>query len=181
MGLPAARRWRRHLAGFGRYAFGWRVAVRLGECIVMQATTPIETDKELRDAVHALKPDSSVPDTRIKVSVRDGVIGLEWTVDSHYQRSAAEDAVRNIADVLSLNNHIRVKPVVLPIEVGEKIEAALRRIAEVDARRIHVVSYGAKVELHGNVRSWAEREDAQRAVWSAPGVADVVNYLTVTR
>jgi osmotically-inducible protein OsmY len=79
-----------------------------------------------------------------------------------------------------VTNQITVKPQVRSSEVKEKIEAAFKRSAEVDARRISVEVRDGKVVLHGRVRSWAERGEAQQAAWAAPGVSQVENQLAVT-
>jgi osmotically-inducible protein OsmY len=121
-----------------------------------------------------------VPDEKIKVTVQDGQVVLEGTVDWHYQRQAAETAVRDLAGVKSVSNRIEVKPRPTPQDVRTKIEEALRRNAEVDARRVVVSTHDGTVELSGNVRSWAEKEEAAAAAWAAPGVTRVENRIDVT-
>ena len=138
------------------------------------------TDPEIaREAVQALETNFSVPDGRVKVGVRDGVVTLEGTVDWAFQRESAEASARSLAGVRGIDNHIQVKPQVSPAEVKAKIEEALRRSAEVDARRISVAAEGETVHLYGYVRSFAEKNEAQRAAWAAPGVARVVSHLAI--
>lgn len=85
-----------------------------------------------------------------------------------------------VAGIRGVVNNIVIKPTVSPTMVKQRIEEALRRSAEVDARRIFVEAHDSKVELRGFVRSWVEREEARRAAWSAPGVSSVSDHLVVT-
>ena len=138
------------------------------------------TDPEIaRDIVQALRLDATVPDERLKVSVQNGFVTLDGTTDWHYQRDAAQSCARKVSGVRGLLNKIEVNPRVSTVEVKAKIEAALRRSAEVDARRITVSAQDGAVTLHGNVRSWFEREEAERAAWAAPGVSRVIDNIAV--
>lgn len=140
----------------------------------------IRTDPEIaRDVAHALKIDSTVPDDRIMVTVRNAFVTLEGTTDWHYQRVAAESCARNVTGVSGVGNKIQVQPKISAIEVKVKIEDALRRSAEVDAEGITVFAEDASVTLSGSVHSWSEKEAAERAAWAAPGVCRVIDHIAV--
>ena len=138
------------------------------------------TDPEIaRDAVVALKIELPVVWESIKAIVKEGHVALEGTVEWHDQRERAEAAVRRLRGVLSVRNSISLKPRLAPTEIKHRIEEAFRRSAIIDAKKVTVDTQGSEVTLRGEVRSWAERDQAQQTAWAAPGVLTVKNEITV--
>ena len=132
-----------------------------------------------RAAENALKWHAHVPQNRIKVRVEKGRITLEGEVEKQFEREIALQVVLHLAGVTAVNNQIVLKPTVEPTAVKEKIEAAFKRSAIVDAKRITVKAEGGKVILTGTVSTWEEYQDAERAAWAAPGVREIRNLLKI--
>lgn len=176
-----------HVPSFGEKSAAERAAERVygvkavaDELEVKLPGSSKRADEDMAAAcVSALKAHCSVPDEKIKVVVRDGWVTLDGEVEGQYQRDAAERAIRHLTGVRGVTDNIVIKPRVSSSDVKGNIEAAFLRSAEIDARRISVETRDGKVILHGNVRSCAEREEAQYAAWAAPGVTAVENDLTV--
>ncbi|MFZ4649639.1 MAG: BON domain-containing protein [Rubrivivax sp.] len=139
-------------------------------------------DAEIATAAEsALKWHALVPADLVRVQVEKGWVTLTGEVDWEYQRAAALKAVRPITGVMGVTNSLTLKPQVAPADVADRIRNALARHAEREARHIEVMVKGGTVTLKGQVDSWPERAAAEGASWSAPGIARVVNELTVSR
>lgn len=139
------------------------------------------TDADIAESARlALKLDSRVPADRVKVIVSNGWVTLDGTVDYYYQKSAAESQVRYITGAKGVTNAIEVvPPTVSPADIKTRIEEALKRTAQLDAKKINVETKGSKVILTGTVHSWVESREAELAAWSGPGVSEVENRLVV--
>lgn len=137
-------------------------------------------DQIAKRACDILDWDMFVPKGAVDVLVQDGWITLSGNVDWYYQRTAAEDDMRKLSGVCGVTNTIAVEPRVDPTNVKHKIEAALERHTELEAKAIRVsVKGGNTVVLEGKVDNWDERRAVEHAAWSAPGVAYVEDRLTI--
>jgi osmotically-inducible protein OsmY len=130
-------------------------------------------------ALSALTWHTSIPDDKLKVTVRNGWITLEGNVDWQFQRQAARDAVCYLMGVKGVVNDIVITAKPKAKDIKNKIEAAFKRKAELDASHVQVDALDGAVKLKGNVDSWSEFSEAERVAWAAPGVASVDNELTV--
>ena len=179
------------LTGFVRsYAQKWqaeRDAKRVGgvrglanDIEVRLPNLDARPDPEIaRDAVQEIHFRLPYSGEKITVTVKAGWVTLEGEVEWHFLRERAEEAVRRVRGVKGVTNLIAIKPKVAKTVVKSQIEDALRRSAETDAKSITVEVDGDKVILRGQVRSWAERQDAERAAWRAPGVREVENLIAL--
>jgi osmotically-inducible protein OsmY len=138
------------------------------------------SDSEIAHAAeNALTWHALVPNDRIRLQVEKGWITLSGEVDWDYQRSTAAQAVRGLVGVRGVNNTITLKPRATPADISQRIRDALKRHAEREANKVEVSVNGSTVTLSGRVDAWAERNAVQGAAWAAPGVAQVINRVTV--
>jgi osmotically-inducible protein OsmY len=142
--------------------------------------TDVRTDPEIaREVARQIKHFLPLPSEHITATVRDGWVTLEGEVEWKFESQRAEEAVRLVKGVKGVSNLIAVKPNAEAAEVQRRIEEALMRNAELEAKTITVSANGGEVVLKGTVRSWAEREAAERAAWQAPGITRVDNQITI--
>ncbi len=143
---------------------------------------PRRTDDDdiARRAVKILDWNISIPKQMVQIRVCKGVVTLTGNVEWQYQKNAAAAAVRDLSGVVGVSNLIEVVPGISADDVKKRIENALERDAELEARAIQVDVSGGKVTLKGKVRTWSERRAAERAAWSAPGVCALDDQLAIT-
>ncbi|MGS1015408.1 BON domain-containing protein [Allosphingosinicella humi] len=148
------------------------------EIEVRFASDPKTSDAEIAQRILDIFAwDVTIPDQKLSVKVEHGWVTLTGSVDWHFQREAARKAAGKIGGVKGISNLVEVKPRPSPEEVRERILAAFKRSSEVDASSINVAIEGNTVRLGGKVRAWNERQVAERAAWSAPGVTNVVDNI----
>jgi osmotically-inducible protein OsmY len=141
----------------------------------------VRPDPEIaRDVVSELRLQLPFSWEKLKAVVKNGWVTLEGEAEWNYQRERAEQAVRHVKGVIGVSNLIKLKPSVAVADIKRKIEEAFKRNAEIDANRIQVRTSGSEVILEGTVRSWAERQEAERVAWSAPGVAKVEDRIIIS-
>jgi len=128
---------------------------------------------------HVLQHNTNTAEEGVKALVHHGMVTLNGIVFNERQRRNIEEQVGHVAGVNSIDNRIKIEPVVEPENVKEQITAALKRNAELECEHISVAVEGSKVILHGRVKAFYERELAKLAAWRAPGVQQVVDKITV--
>lgn len=130
-------------------------------------------------AENALKWHTLVPTDAIRLTVDKGWITLQGEVEWDFQRRSVEKAVRDLRGVVGISSEITIRQRATPNDLKRRIQDALTRQAVREANHMEVNVKDGTVTLRGNVRSWRERDAAQGAAWSAPGVRVVINELTV--
>lgn len=138
------------------------------------------TDTDIAETVlNALKWHSALQEDKLKITVEDGVVTLEGEVEWEFQRNSARLMIENLTGVRGVINKIKISAKADPKEVKKMIMAAFHRNATVDAGRIRIEVRGDKAVLTGSVRSWTEKNDAEKAAWAAAGITTVENNLEV--
>lgn len=178
-----------HVESFAEKFAAERTALRVKgvTAVAQEIEVHLPADKKTADdeiaqrAVRLLEWDVSIPLNAITAKVEHGIVTLTGTVDWAFQRAEAEYDVRKLGGVKGVVNSITVRPKVRAADVREKLTAAFERNADVEAGRITVEVTDGKVVLGGKVDSWTEREAAERAAWSVPGVTVVEDRITLGR
>jgi osmotically-inducible protein OsmY len=178
-----------HVASYAAKTAAERAARRVKgvRAIAMEIDVHLPSDKKTADdeiaarAVKILQWDATLPADRIQVEVEEGIVTLTGTVDWGYQRNEAERDIRKLTGVKGIVNGLNVEPPARASGVHDRILGALKRNAEIGASHIKVTSFEGRVVLSGTVSSWVEREAAERAAWSAPGVISVEDNIAIGR
>lgn len=176
-----------HVGSYAEKLAAERIVQRLKgvRAIAQEIEVRFPADKKTDDdeiaqrALKILTWDTTIPDDKVKIKVQKGWITLTGEVDWYYQRSAVETAVRKLSGVTGITNSITVKPKVQAGDIKQRIENALKRNAELEAEKIHVLVSGGHVTLEGKIKAWHERTVAEQAAWAAPGVVAVVDHLAM--
>jgi len=136
-------------------------------------------DDIARQARDIISWDLAVPKNRVNIKVENGWVTLRGDVDWRFQQQAAEADIRNLFGVMGVSNAIDIRPKVPACDVERQIKSAFRRNAEFEAENIVVTADGRTVTLTGQVGSYYKRTLAAETAWSAPGVTEVHELLTV--
>ncbi len=138
------------------------------------------TDTDIALAVkNALTWHSLVNEDLVEIKVENGWVYLDGEAEWDYQKKAAENAVENLTGVLGVINRINIKNMVNVKDVKSNIARAFHRSATIDSGNVVIEVHDNTVTLRGRVKSFAEKNDAEKATWSAPGVNAVINHLEI--
>jgi len=152
-----------------------------GEIEVRPAGAHVTADDEIaRRAVHSIEWNVSIPRDRVQVKVHQGLVTLTGKLEWQFQKNAVADAVRGLAGVKGVSNNIEVTPRPSVGDIKRRIEDALKRDAGLEAQTIRVNVLDGKVTLEGRVKAWSERQTAERAAWSTPGVTAVEDRISIS-
>jgi osmotically-inducible protein OsmY len=132
-----------------------------------------------RQAIDVLAWDLCVPRDKVKVKIEKGWVTLSGEVDWYFQERAAESDVHKLSGVMGVSNKIVIKPRYRVSNLEKAISLAFRRSAEFEAENIVVTADGSTVTLTGQVGSYYGRTLAAETAWSAPGVTQVHDLLTI--
>jgi osmotically-inducible protein OsmY len=138
------------------------------------------SDAELAEAaLLALQSDALIPAESLRLVVNEGWLTVEGEVATQFQKQAAQAVLGGVEGIKGINNGITIRTGAGVDEVKSRIDDAIRRRAQLDARGIRITLLNGTVTLEGEVRTQEERQEAEQAAWSAPGVLEVVDRLTV--
>ena len=147
--------------------------------VYLAGSNPTEDEELAKRVINSLDWNSLVPRQSVKVTVEGGRVSISGEVSWQYQKSAAENAVRKLYGVVGVTNNVTIKHQSQPTDITQRIENALKRSAELDSKSIQVAVVNGTVTLEGTVNSCTARDQAERAVWAAPGVIEVRDNLRV--
>jgi len=140
-----------------------------------------KTDTEIADAVkNALRWNSAIDENKIEVKIDNGWVFLDGIVDWEYQKISTQNSVENLLGVRGVTNNIKIKSKDIDVkDIKNKIMKAFQRNATIDASSIMLETSGSRVTLRGRVRSWIEKEEAEKIAWSSSGVLTVDNKIEI--